>query len=154
MLTTRSPGLRREKGVPGIPCLVCKLKTCNLILNGHQPLAPTPPHHHHHLTQQIHTWGTPLQSYTISICHAPQSYSEGKQLFPTDRQLNQITCLGNRLDLFWLTERPTEFLKTFVLQNSVRKRITWIQLTCNEVIMLKVGFRVPYITGLYTHVWC
>lgn len=50
----------KRKGVPGIPCLaLCKLKTCHLILRGHQPPAPSPPHHHNHLTQQIHTWGTP-----------------------------------------------------------------------------------------------
>lgn len=46
-------------------------------------------------------------------------------MFPTDRQLNQMTCLGNGLNLFGLTERPSEFqLGAFALQNSVRKRIT------------------------------
>lgn len=142
----------RRKGVPGIPWLsLCKPKTCHLILKGHHPhtTSPPPPHSTNtHLRD-------PLQTDTISFRRAPQSYSEGKQMFPTDRQLNQMTCLGNRLNLFGLTERPSEFqLAAFALQNSVRKRITWMQLTCIEVIMLKVGFRVSYITGLYTQVGC
>lgn len=56
MLTTRSPGLSREKVCLGFPAW--HSINCHLILRGHQPLAPALPHNHH-LTQQIHTWGTP-----------------------------------------------------------------------------------------------
>lgn len=153
MLTPRSPNCClpvKRKGVPGIPCLtLSKLKTCHLI---HRGKPPTPITSLNKYTPE----GPPapiLQTYIISILHAPQSYSEGKQMLPTDRQLRQMTCLGNGLSLFGLTERLSEFqLGAFALQNSVRKRITWILLTWIEDIVLKVGFRVSYIIGLYTPV--
>lgn len=150
MLTPRSPNCClpiKRKGVPGIPCLaLSKLKTRHLIHRGN---SPTPITSLNKYTPE----GPPLQTCIISILHAPQSYSEGKQMLPTDRQLRQMTCLGNGLSLFGLTETLSEFqLGAFALQNSVRKRITWILRTWIEDIVLKVGFRVSYIIGLYTPV--
>lgn len=134
----------KRKGVPVIPCLaLCKLRYAIEFIE------VPPPHTHTHLTN-THL-RDPLHTYIISILHAPQSHSEAKQMLLTDRQLRQMTCLGNGLSLFGLTERLSEFqLGAFASQNSVRKRITWIQHTWIEDILSKVGFSVSYIIGLCT----
>lgn len=69
----------------------------------------------------------------------------------TDRQLRQITCLGNGLSFFSHTEMLSEFqLGAFALQDSVRKTAPGHSSPeGTEDISLRVGFRVSYIIGIY-----
>lgn len=137
---------QERKGVPAIPSWpFVNWRNDSVFIQ--VPPPPTPlVNKHTHLRD-------PLWTYIISILCAPQSDCHSKQMLSTDRQLKQMSCLGNGLSLSGLTEGLIEFQPgAFALLISMRKRITWIQITWMEDGLSKVGF--SYIAGCTSQMGC